>query len=71
METKPDSSNEIAQSPPEKRMVWVNLNIRVYHKEGERWYGKSKKGKFMSESDGIESRVQGGEDGGAKEGKEQ
>jgi hypothetical protein len=51
METKPDSSNEIAQSPPEKRMVWVNLNIRVYHKEGERWYGKSKKGKFMSESD--------------------
>ena len=51
METKTDSSNEIAQSPPEKGMVWVNLNIRVYHKEGERWYGKSKKGKFMSESD--------------------
>jgi hypothetical protein len=35
-----------------KREWYGSLNIRVYHKEGERWYGKSKKGKFMSESDG-------------------
>lgn len=46
-----DSSTGTAQSPPEKGMVWVNLNTRVYHKEGDRWYGKTKNGKFMPESD--------------------
>jgi hypothetical protein len=31
-------------------MVWVNTESKVYHKSG-RWYGKTKQGKFMSESD--------------------
>ena len=30
--------------------VWVNTDTRVYHKNG-RWYGKTKKGKFMTESE--------------------
>ncbi len=30
--------------------VWVNLDTGVYHKDG-RWYGKTKNGKFMSETD--------------------
>jgi methylphosphotriester-DNA--protein-cysteine methyltransferase len=34
-------------------MVWVNLDTKVYHKEGTRWYGKTKNGKFMSESDAV------------------
>jgi competence protein ComEA len=38
-------------SPPVKGMVWVNLDSKVYHKEGSRWYGKTKSGKFMSEAD--------------------
>ena len=45
------SSTEAAQTPPEKGMVWVNLDSGVYHREGDRWYGKTKKGKFMSEAD--------------------
>jgi DNA uptake protein ComE-like DNA-binding protein len=45
------SSTEAAQTPPEKGMVWVNLDSRVYHREGDRWYGKTKNGKFMSEAD--------------------
>jgi hypothetical protein len=45
------SSTEAAQTPPEKGMVWVNLDSRVYHREGDRWYGKTKHGKFMSEAD--------------------
>ena len=30
--------------------VWVNTETRVYHKGG-RWYGKTKKGKFMTEAE--------------------
>jgi hypothetical protein len=30
--------------------VWVNTETGVYHKGG-RWYGKTKKGKFMAETD--------------------
>jgi hypothetical protein len=34
-------------------MVWVNLDSKVYHREGDRWYGKTKRGKFMTEADAI------------------
>ena len=30
--------------------VWVNTESGVYHKSG-RWYGKTKKGKFMTEAE--------------------
>ena len=42
-----------AQTPPEKGMVWVNLRTKIYHREGDRWYGKTKHGKFMSEEDAV------------------
>jgi hypothetical protein len=34
-------------------LVWVNTETHVYHKEGSRFYGKTKKGKFVSEADAI------------------
>jgi hypothetical protein len=30
--------------------VWVNTESHIYHKGG-RWYGKTKAGKFMTESE--------------------
>jgi DNA uptake protein ComE-like DNA-binding protein len=44
-----------AAAPPEKGMVWVNLDSKVYHKEGSRWYGKTKSGKYMSEAEAIKA----------------
>ena len=34
-------------------MVWVNTDSHVYHKEGSRYYGRTKKGKYMTEAEAI------------------
>ncbi len=47
------ATSEQAQTPPVKGMVWVNTESKIYHKEGDRWYGKTKQGKFMTEADAI------------------
>jgi DNA uptake protein ComE-like DNA-binding protein len=46
------------EAPPEKGMVWVNLDSKRYHKEGSAWYGKTKNGKYMSEADAIKAGYQ-------------
>jgi hypothetical protein len=36
-------------------MVWVNLSTKVFHREGDRWYGNTKHGKYMTEAEALQA----------------
>lgn len=47
----PQSDKPPAAPPAGSGMVWVNLDSKVYHREGDPWYGKTKHGKYMTEAE--------------------
>lgn len=55
--TASTNTSDPAISPPppanSSGMVWVNLGSGAYYKPGSRYYGKTKRGKYMLEADAI------------------
>jgi hypothetical protein len=47
------ATNETPSPGKGARTRVVNTNSHVYHKEGSRFYGKAKKGKYVSEQEAI------------------
>jgi DNA uptake protein ComE-like DNA-binding protein len=62
--SKTATGTTTAQTPPVKGMVWVNLETKVYHKEGDRYYGNTKNGKWMNEADAIKAGYRAAKTGG-------
>jgi hypothetical protein len=55
--TKPATSQSVQPVAPASNatMVWVNTESGIYHKQGSRYYGKTKQGKYMTEADAIKA----------------
>jgi len=43
-------------------MVWVNTDSKIYHKEGSRYYGRTKKGKYMTEAEAVKQGFKAGKE---------
>jgi DNA uptake protein ComE-like DNA-binding protein len=54
------------RTAPAAGMVWVNTDSKVYHYEGDRWYGRTKEGKFMTEADAIKAGYRASREGAPK-----
>jgi hypothetical protein len=46
-------AGKVVPAPPVPGMVWANLDTKRYHKEGSRWFGATRNGKYMTEADAV------------------
>ena len=60
------ATETVAQKPPVPGMVWVNTETKVFHHEGDKYYGNTKHGKFMTEADAVKAGYRVAKEGAAK-----
>ena len=65
--SKSSEASTPRQPPPAKGMVWVNTATKVYHYEGDKWYGNTKEGKYMTEDDAIKAGYRASKEGQKKQ----
>jgi Helix-hairpin-helix motif len=51
--SQPTASASRAPAASSPGMVWVNPKTKVFHRQGDRWYGRTKSGEYMTEADAI------------------
>jgi competence protein ComEA len=61
------SASQPSRAPPAKGMVWVNTATKVYHYEGDHWYGNTKEGKYMTEDEAIKAGYRASKEGQKKQ----
>lgn len=64
---KPPVPAGVSVPSPGKGMVWVNPDSKVYHREGSHWYGKTRKGSYMTESEAIKAGYRPAKQGGREQ----